>query len=247
MAVPSINPCSPVAYATNQDFTYQLSASNYPSYYSLDAGQVLPSGVMFDRYSGRLFGASATEGIWHLTIYATNSDGTSAPAYLTFSAYAPAYLGSITKKVNIETNTMLAVFLDGSTDYDTYAKLSDAVLFDLSFTTGGVAISPRIASAKVGIKALDTEEYIFQTDDTNFSSKSIFVDGNIKTYFYILCDFASDGLKERLALEAADSGTKFDFMAEIELKVESPSMRGNPVLTVTTKTFKLRLVNDFVA
>lgn len=83
-APPAITSATAVTAHLHQGFSYQIAATNQPTSYSATG---LRDGLTLDPGTGAISGTPATAGTVHLTISATNADGTgSASLTITISA-----------------------------------------------------------------------------------------------------------------------------------------------------------------
>jgi hypothetical protein len=80
-------PASSLTYPVNQNFTYQLAATNTPTSWSLNSGQALPPGLTLNQGTGEISGAISQLGTWQVAFLASNAGGTSSPGAITFIAY----------------------------------------------------------------------------------------------------------------------------------------------------------------
>jgi hypothetical protein len=82
-------PASSLTYPVNQNFTYQLAATNAPTSWSLNSGQALPPGLTLNQGTGEISGAISQLGTWQVAFLASNAGGGSSPGAITFIAYNP--------------------------------------------------------------------------------------------------------------------------------------------------------------
>ena len=238
---------SALSFGVGQDFVFQPSSTIAVTSWAINSQDFLPPGVFFSPLSGTIQGNCQVAGIYKFRLQAISAGSTDeVEIVMGFFGIAEE---SYEKKVVVDTATLVPTFLDGSTSatsgYDTFAKYADDLIWSISFTRSGSAVSPRISSIKFGLRKDDESELLLQSDLTAYRYSLVLEGGLYYPRHYVQLALASDDLASAVLDNLSATGTYCDLLGEFQIDFGSPiGASGSAISRVTTKSFKIRVARD---
>ena len=250
MPVPVINPTTSIlAYRKGEYFAYQPAATNSPTSWSATG---LPPGMTINPTTGLIQGAPTIQGVYDVTLIASNASGPSAPLVVPVGVEAVPYETDASIEIDFDLDTGLVTRTrgsGGSKDAVIFGKRGDKFVVAVGLIKDGVLMDIPVVALCIGVKEFEPDPLIILNDGLFRRS------GDYETTRYkVVVDLNNPSipggrpLPGALSDYEADSGTGFDGIGEIQLMYLYAPVEGMMMesFTRSSKNFTFRIERDLV-
>lgn len=250
MPVPVINPTTSIlAYRKGEYFAFQPAATNSPTSWSATG---LPPGMTINATTGLIQGAPTVQGVYDVTLIASNALGPSAPLVVPVGVESVPYETDASIELDFDLDTGIVTRTRGgsaSKDAVLFGKRGDKFVVAVGLIKEGVLMDIPVVALAIGVKEFEPDPLVVLNDGIFRRS------GDYETTRYkIVVDLNNPNIPGGKSLPGtlsdyeADAGTGFDAIGEIQLvhlyaPVEGVMMQQ---FTRSSKNFIFRIERDLV-
>ena len=251
MPLPVINPTTSIlAYRKGEYFAYQPAATNIPTSWS---AMGLPPGMTINPLTGLIQGAPTVQGVYDVTLVASNAEGTSIPLVVPVGVEAVPFGMDASLEIDFDLDTGIVKRTRGGTGAQAkdvlFGKRGDKLVVSVGLIKDGALMDVPLVALTIGVKEFEPDPLIILNDGAFRRSGDYDT-----TRFQVVVDLDNPNLPGGQSLPGTlgdyeeDAGTGFDGLGEIQLThlhapVEGMAMQ---MLTRSSRNFTFRIERDVV-
>ena len=249
MPAPVINPTTSIlCYRRGEYFAYQPAATNAPTAWTATG---LPPGMTINPLTGLIQGAPTVQGVFDVTLVASNADGPSAPLIVPVGVEnGPADMDTaIEIDFDLDSSIVTRTRMADKKDAVLFGKRGDKLVLSVGLVKDGHLVDPPLVALSIGVKEFEPDPLVLLND-------GIFrrVGEYDTARFHIVCDLNNPSIPGGASLPGTlsdyedDTGTGFDALGELQLACLHAPAEGMEmqIMNRSSRNFRFRIERDLV-